>query len=83
MEEIQEVPMAPRRRRRHGPEFKAQAVQACLQAGVSIAAVALHYQLNANLLRRWVAEHEKGLAASPARETMIVPSAPFIVSVRL
>jgi transposase-like protein len=42
------------RRRRHSVEFKAEAVQACLQPGVSTAAMALRYGLNANLLRRWV-----------------------------
>ncbi|MEX3935788.1 hypothetical protein AB4Y32_28975 [Paraburkholderia phymatum] len=30
-----------------------------MQPNVSIAAVALHYQLNANLLRRWVAAQEE------------------------
>lgn len=38
----------PRRRRRHSAEFKAQVIQACKQPGVSIAATALRYQLNAN-----------------------------------
>jgi transposase len=49
------VELGPVRRRRHSAEFKAQAVKACMRPGVSIAAVALHYRLNANLLRRWVA----------------------------
>lgn len=43
-----------RRRRKHSAEFKAQAIAACLQPGVSIAAVALANQLNANFLRSWV-----------------------------
>lgn len=66
------------RRRRHSAEFKAQAVKACMQPSVSIAAVALHYRLNANLLRRWVAEQEELDAAAEARESMAVPSAEFI-----
>lgn len=66
------------RRRRHSAEFKAQAVKACMQPGVSIAAVALHYRLNANLLRRWVAEQAELDAAAEARESMAVPSAEFI-----
>ena len=45
---------ATRRRRKHSAEFKAQAIAACLQPGVSIAAVALANQLNANYLRSWV-----------------------------
>jgi transposase-like protein len=48
---------AHRPRRRHSPEFKAQAIAACLQPGVSIAAIALANQLNANYLRRWVKVH--------------------------
>lgn len=48
-----------RRRRRHSALFKAEAVGACQQAGVSIAAVALARGLNASLLRRWVQEAER------------------------
>lgn len=40
---------AGRTRRRHSPEFKTQAITACQHPGVSIAAVALANQLNANL----------------------------------
>ena len=46
---------APGRRRRfHSEEFKAQAVLASQQPGVSMAAVAMAHGINANLLRRWV-----------------------------
>jgi transposase len=48
------VMAAGRRRRKHSDEFKAQAVRACEQPGVSMAAVALAHGINANLLRRWV-----------------------------
>lgn len=44
--------------RLHSDEFKAEAVAACTQPGVSIAAVALSRGVNANLLRRWVREAE-------------------------
>ena len=44
------------RRRRRSEEFKAQVVAECARPGVSIAAIALHHGLNANLLRRWVAQ---------------------------
>ena len=43
-----------RRRRHHSAEFKAEVVKACSVAGVSVAAVALEYGLNANLVRRWL-----------------------------
>jgi transposase len=49
-----------RRRRHHSVFFKAEAVGECQQPGVSIAAVALARGLNANLLRRWVKEAERG-----------------------
>ncbi|MFD2379068.1 transposase [Ottowia pentelensis] len=49
----------PRRRRRlHSDEFKADAVAACAQPGMSMAAVAMAHGINANLLRRWVHEAE-------------------------
>lgn len=44
-------------RRRYSAEFKQEVVLACCEPNVSIARVALHHGLNANLLRRWVAEH--------------------------
>ena len=50
--------MGRRRRRTHSDEFKATVVAACLQPGVSNAAVALAYGINANLARRWVREAE-------------------------
>ena len=53
-----------RRRRRYSAEFKAEAVTACRQPGVSMAAVAMSRSLNANLLRRWVVETERAAEAS-------------------
>ena len=48
-----------RRRRTFDPAFKAELVAACQYPGVSVAAIALEHGLNANLLRRWVTEHER------------------------
>ena len=48
-----------RRRRVHGAHFKAEAVGACQQPGVSIAAVALARGLNASMLHRWVKKAER------------------------
>lgn len=75
-----------RRRRRHSAEFKADAIAACRQPGVSIAAVALSRGLNANLLRRWVAESEREGGAGGVVEPrscgdaseMTQPSPPFV-----
>jgi transposase-like protein len=58
-----------RRRRRHSVFFKAEAVGACQQPGVSIASVALARGLNANLLRRWVQEAERGDAPIAIRSS--------------
>lgn len=67
-----------RRRRRHSTEFKAELVAACRRPGVSIAAVALSRSINANLLRRWVAEaeHQDNAARSP--EALPSPRDAFI-----
>ncbi len=48
-----------RRRRTHSALFKAEAVGACQQPGVSIAAVALARGLNASMLHRWVKKAER------------------------
>lgn len=64
---------APGRRRRvHSAEFKAQAVQAAQQPGVSMAAVAMAHGINANLLRRWV--HER---AQPPIDVVTVSERPI------
>ena len=70
-----------RRRRRHPEDFKAQAVAACQVPGASLAGVALEWQLNANLLRRWVKEAIvktaliSGDAATPEKTPTFVPVA--------
>ncbi|WP_410016998.1 transposase [Pseudomonas sp. 7P_10.2_Bac1] len=37
-------------RRSYSRSFKAQVIQACAQSGASIASIALHHSLNANLV---------------------------------
>jgi transposase-like protein len=54
---------APRTRRRHSRQFRAQVVSACLQPGVSLAAVSLANGLNTNMVRRWVKEHREGMGS--------------------
>lgn len=71
-----------RRRRLHSAEFKAEAVSACVQGGVSMAAVAMARGVNANLLRRWVrAEEERGGGQELA--SVQAPSAPAFVPLQL
>jgi transposase-like protein len=48
------TPAPSRTHRRYSAAFKAEVIAACLEPGVSISAVALANQLNANFLRRWV-----------------------------
>lgn len=43
-----------RQRNSYPKPFKAQVVQECLQPDVSIASVALHHGINANLVRKWI-----------------------------
>lgn len=45
------------KRRFYSPELKLQVVGACAQPGASIAAVALHYGINAAIVHRWLREH--------------------------
>ena len=78
-------PGTRRRRRKHSDEFKATAVAACMQPGMSMASVAMANGINANLLRRWVQEAETKPAAgvvsttsapvakAPASKTVFVP----------
>ena len=80
---------APRRNRRHAPEFKARVIAACLQPGVSIASVALANGLNANFLRSWVKAHRGqrsdiaiGVERNPDSEPAKRP-APSLVPVRV
>ena len=81
---------APRRNRRHAPEFKARVIAACLQPGVSIAAIALANGLNANFLRSWVKAHRDqqrsdiaiGVERNPDSEPAKRP-APSLVPVRV
>jgi transposase len=72
----EEAPLGRRRRRRYSVEFKAQVVAACQGPGVSLAAIALHHKLNANLLRRWVEQAERNDCVLVARSDVAAPSAP-------
>jgi transposase-like protein len=65
--------------------FKAEAIGACQQPGVSIAAVALARGLNANMLRHWVrlAERKAPIAIRPTVSEVSVENAEAFVPVRL
>jgi transposase len=69
--------MPGRRRRRYTEEFKSKVSEECRRPGVSIAAVALANGLNANLLRKWVAEREAADSPPPALPP-VAPSEEFV-----
>lgn len=48
-----------RRRRTYTPQFKTDLVAQCMDPAVSLMAVAIEHDINPNLLRRWVIEHER------------------------
>jgi len=74
------LPLAGRRRRRlHSDEFKADAVAAASQLGMSMASVAMARGINANLLRRWVREAEMSPTKTLAKA---VPAASTFVAVQ-
>lgn len=66
-----------RRRRKHSDEFKADAVAAASQSGVSMASVALRLGINANLLRRWVRDAEEGPCRA-LEQAVTTPAAAFV-----
>ncbi len=56
----QEIISKPRRRRRtYTAQFKTDLVAQCMDPAVSLAAVAIEHDINPNVLRRWVIEHER------------------------
>lgn len=76
-----ETPRYPTRRthRTYTPEFKAELVKACQQPGASIAALAGQQGMNANVLHRWLKEHQRSgcsQLANPCMPTIPEDSSP-------
>ena len=70
--------------RRHSDEFKTRVIDLARQPGASTAAVALANGLNANMLRRWVREHEAELLVSAATgPRSAAPAAPCFIQLPL
>lgn len=53
-------------RRRHSPQLKAGVLAACNAPGASVAAIALAYGLNANLVHKWRRNKARPVAARVA-----------------
>ena len=67
-------------RRQHGKEFRAEVVQACRQAGASVAEIALRRGLNANVVYRWLREDGPSVQANACSRGAVSqrPDAEFI-----
>ena len=74
-----------RTHRTYRHEFKAQLVAACQQPGASIAALAVQHGMNANVLHRWLKEHQHNglhqltgmpaIATAPSQNPSFIPLA--------
>ena len=84
-------PVSRRTRRYYSEEFKSQVIQECGDDRASVAGVAMRHQVNANIVHRWLREHEaQGLHDKPAFLPVTVraepvsslPAPPATVNVR-
>ena len=72
----------PKQRRRHSAELKAQVLAACAVPGASVAAVALSFKLNDNLVHQW-RRGRGGNPVSSATSTTVAESAPQFIALSL
>lgn len=73
-----------RTHRTYTPQFKAELVAACQKPGVSIASVAGQHGMNANVLHRWLKEHQRSACQALVASAMsITPGLPAFVPVPL
>lgn len=77
---------AARKHRRHSDEFRQQIIEACLQPGVSVSAIAVANQLNTNMVRTWLKAYRE-LRGDPPRgrrpEPIPVEPAPKMVPIQI
>lgn len=81
-----EISRNPARRthRTYTPHFKAELVAACQKPGMSIAALAGQHGMNANVLHRWLKEHERsGRHALTEQHVLKNPERPAFVALAL
>ena len=69
-----------RTHRTYSAQFKAELVAACGQPGVSIAALAGQHAMNANVLHRWLKEHQRSGRHQLAAHSPAAAAAPETVS---
>ena len=68
-----EIQKPSRRRRHHPEEFKLAMIEACCEAGASVAGIAMDNGVNANQVRRWM--RERGVEPPTRRVAMPVHEA--------
>ena len=67
------APPARRQRRRYTDEYKASLVAQCQQPYVSVAAIALSHDINANLLRKWIREYGQVQSRPSGQRLQVTP----------
>jgi transposase-like protein len=77
-----------RTHRTYTRQFKAELVAACQQPGASIAAIAGGHGMNANVLHRWLKEHERNgchqlVAARSSGSALATSPAPAFIALKL
>jgi len=78
-----------RTHRTYTAEFKAELVAACQSPGASIAAIAGQHGMNANVLHRWLKEHQQSgrhqrIACSSTAQSLVTsPSVAAFIAVKL
>ncbi|NMM12425.1 MAG: transposase [Rhodoferax sp.] len=77
-----------RTHRTYTREFKAELVAACQQPGVSIAGLASSHAMNANVLHRWLKEHERSgchqlIGPAPSGAPVATSQSPAFIPLKL
>ena len=79
----------PQTHRTYTRQFKAELVAACQSPGASIAAIAGQHGMNANVLHRWLKEHQQSgrhqrIACSSTAQSLVTsPSVAAFIAVKL
>ena len=77
-----------RTHRTYTRQFKAELVAAAKQPGASIAALALQHSMNANVLHRWLKEHEQDarhqlVGLSSSAQSLATSPVPAFIPIKL
>lgn len=78
-----EIAKPQRQKRQHSEEFRQAVVQACGEAGASVAGVALANGVNANLVRKWMAKRGVKAPSQGVKRGELPAAVPEFVPVRV